>query len=53
LNTKNSLTADSIIEYVFTDNPDFNDPEALNGQIESGTLKFIKDIKELLYFCPQ
>jgi len=40
--------ADSIIEYVLTDNPDFNDPEALTRQIESGTLKFIKDIKELL-----
>jgi len=40
--------ADSIIEYVLTDNPDFNDPEALTRQIESGTLKFIKDIKELI-----
>jgi len=39
---------DSIIEYVLTDNPDFNDPEALTRQIESGTLKFIKDIKELI-----
>ena len=40
--------ADSIIEYVLTDNPDFDDPEALTRQIESGTLKFIKDIKELV-----
>jgi hypothetical protein len=40
--------ADSIIEYVLTDNPDFIDPEALTRQIESGTLKFIKDIKELI-----
>jgi hypothetical protein len=40
--------ADSIIEFILTDNPDFNDPEALTKQIESGTLKFIKDIKELL-----
>jgi len=40
--------ADSIIEYVLTDTPDFNDPEALTRQIESGTLKFIKDIKELI-----
>jgi hypothetical protein len=40
--------ADSIIEYVLTDNPDFNDSEALTRQIESGALKFIKDIKELI-----
>ena len=38
----------SIMEYVLTDNPDFNDPGALTRQIESGTLKFLKDIKELL-----
>ena len=40
--------SDSIIEYVLTDNPDFNDPEALTRQIESETLKFIKDIKEII-----
>jgi hypothetical protein len=40
--------ADSIIEYLLTNNPDFNDPEVLTRQIESGTLKFIKDIKELI-----
>jgi hypothetical protein len=40
--------ADSIIEYFLTDNPDFNAPEALTRQIEYGTLKFIKDIKELI-----
>jgi hypothetical protein len=40
--------ADSIIEYTLTDNPDFNDPETLTRQIESGTLKFMKDIKELI-----
>lgn len=40
--------ADSILEYSLTDNPDFNDPEALTRQIESGTLKFIKNINELI-----
>jgi len=46
--TKTLKGADSIIEYSLTDNPDFSDPESLTRQIESGTLKFIKDIKELL-----
>ena len=45
---KNLRGADSIIEYVLTNNPDFNDPEALTRQIESETLKFIKDIKEII-----
>jgi hypothetical protein len=40
--------ADSIIEYTLTDNPDFNDPETLTRQIESGTLKFMKDIIQLI-----
>jgi len=39
---------DSIIEYSINDNPDFSDPESLTRQIESGILKFIKDIKELI-----
>lgn len=40
--------ADSIIEYTLEDNPDFNDPESLTKHIESGALKFISDIKELI-----
>lgn len=40
--------ADSIIEYSLIINPDFNNPEALTKQIESGTMKFIDDIKKLL-----
>jgi hypothetical protein len=40
--------ADSILEYVLVDAPDFNDLEALTKQIESGTLKFIKDIENFL-----
>jgi len=40
--------SDSIVEYSLAIDPDFNDPEALTRQIESGTLKFIKDIKGLI-----
>jgi hypothetical protein len=40
--------ADSIIEYKLTDNPDFNDLEALTAQIEGAVLNFIKDIETFL-----
>lgn len=40
--------ADSIIEYVLVDNPDFGDLEALTRQIESETLKFIQDVESFL-----
>jgi len=40
--------ADAIIEYCITDNPNFNDLEALSRQIESCTVKFIRDVKELI-----
>lgn len=39
---------DSIIEYVLVDIPDFSDLDALTNQIESGTLKFIKDVESFL-----
>jgi hypothetical protein len=39
---------DSIIEYKLTDNPDFNDLEALTSQIEGAVLNFIKDIESFL-----
>jgi len=39
---------DSIIEYILVDNPDFSDLDSLRKQIESGTLKFIKDIEDFL-----
>ena len=39
---------DSIIEYTLVDNPDFNDLDILTKQIESRTLKFIKDIENFL-----
>jgi hypothetical protein len=40
--------ADSIIEYILVENPDFNDPDALTKQIEIGTLDFIDNITEIL-----
>jgi hypothetical protein len=36
---------DSIIEHTLVDNPDFSDLDTLTKQIESSTLKFIKDIE--------
>ncbi len=39
---------DSIIEYSLVENPDFSDLDTLKKQIESGTLKFIKDIEDFL-----
>ena len=40
--------ADSIIEHVLADNPDFSDLDTLTKQIETGTLKFIKDVESFL-----
>jgi hypothetical protein len=40
--------ADSIVEHVLVDNPDFSDLAALTEQIETGTLKFIKDVESFL-----
>jgi hypothetical protein len=40
--------ADSIIEHVLVDNPDFSDLDALTKQIESAALKFIKDVDGFL-----
>jgi hypothetical protein len=40
--------ADSIIEYILVDNPDFSDLEALTKQIEAATLVFIKDVESFL-----
>lgn len=39
---------DSILEYVIVDQPDFNTPDTLTEQIESGTLKFIQDVEGFL-----
>jgi len=40
--------ADSIIECTLADDPDFSNLDALTGQIEKGTLAFIKDIEDFL-----
>jgi hypothetical protein len=40
--------ADSIIEHVLVDNPDFSDLDKLTNQIEEGTLKFIQDVEKFL-----
>lgn len=40
--------ADSVLEHVLVDNPDFSDVEALTRQIEQGTLKFIQDVESFL-----
>jgi hypothetical protein len=45
--------ADSIIENVLVEDPDFSDLEALTEQIEQGTLQFIKDVENFLSDHPQ
>lgn len=37
--------ADSIVECVLVDSPNFGDLDALTKQIEQGTLRFIKDVE--------
>jgi hypothetical protein len=39
---------DYIIDHILIDNPDFSDLDTLTKQIESGTLKFIKDVEGFL-----
>jgi hypothetical protein len=39
---------DSIIEHVLVDNPDFQEVDPLTNQIETETLKFIKDVESFL-----
>jgi len=45
--------ADSIIESVLVDDPDFNDLDTLTKQIERETLKFIKDVESFLLSSSQ
>jgi hypothetical protein len=40
--------ADSILEHVLVENPDFSDLEALTQQIEAETLKFIEEVEGFL-----
>jgi hypothetical protein len=41
--------ADSILEHILVENPDFRDLGALTRQIDQGTLKFIQDIERFLF----
>jgi hypothetical protein len=40
--------SDSIIEHTLAEKPDFSDLNALTNQIETGTMKFIKDVEKYL-----
>lgn len=40
--------ADSVLEQVLVENPDFSDPDVLTRQIEHGTMKFIQDVESFL-----
>lgn len=40
--------ADSILEYILVDNPDFRDLDELTKQIEKETMKFIRDVDSFL-----
>jgi len=40
--------ADSVLEHILVENPDFSDLEALTKQIDREALKFIKDIESFL-----
>ena len=40
--------ADSILEHILVDNPDFSDLDTLTTQIETATLKFIEDVESFL-----
>lgn len=40
--------ADSILEHVLVDNPDFSDLDALTQRIETQTLQFIQDVEGFL-----
>ncbi len=40
--------ADSILEHILADQPDFCDLEALTGQIERESLRFIRDVERFL-----
>ena len=40
--------ADSIVEYILVDNPDFSDLGTLTEQIDRATLEFIKNVESFL-----
>ena len=39
---------DSILDHIIVENPDFSDLDALTKEIESGTMKFTKDVEDFL-----
>lgn len=39
---------DAILKHVLTENPDFDDLDAVTEQIENGVLKFIQDVEEFM-----
>jgi hypothetical protein len=41
--------ADSILEYILVENPDFRDLDVLTNQIDAKTLNFILEIEDFLY----
>ena len=40
--------ADSVLEHVLVEDPDFSDLDSLTRQIDQGTLKFIQDVENFL-----
>lgn len=42
------LKADSILEHILVEYPDFDDPDELNRQIERGTQAFITEVESFL-----
>jgi len=43
---------DAILKHVLTENPDFDDMDAVTEQIEIGVVKFIEDVEEFLKAYP-
>jgi len=44
----NPRAVDYVIDHILINNPDFSDLDALTGQIERGTLEFIRDVEGFL-----
>jgi len=46
--TPTTSGVDFIVDHILIEDPDFSDLDTLTKQIESGTLKFIKDVEDFL-----
>jgi len=44
----NPRAVDYVIDHILINNPDFGDVDTLTGQIERGTLEFVRDVEEFL-----